>query len=332
MTDQQDDAGHMGMNMDGLQTMGIVNAMRTGDSRVDIVIAMLIPLVLRLIFDFAKRSEQIFTADFWIDLHKKWFEVNEDECERVLMYSTRTKDENKNTLLSKAVLLYVNQVLHIELTNANIYLTSPKEQGTHSNNYNYYYDDDEDDDDEKPETYADRLGKLQVLKMPIDNEWVDLGPSPVGGGEKAPSSSSSSWSSNTASVLMHYSRDEKEGANNVLVDVVTTLRFRSKSRLAIDNFIDRAYHYYVEEMKKTETNHRYFYELKTVGDNMDGDDDTYTRYRLSDEKTFDSLFFPEKETLLRLLQHFLDRSGKYAIKGYPHKLGLLLHGPPGTGT
>lgn len=24
-------------------------------------------------------------------------------------------------------------------------------------------------------------------------------------------------------------------------------------------------------------------------------------------------------------------AGKYAIKGYPHKLGLLLHGPPGTG-
>ena len=24
-------------------------------------------------------------------------------------------------------------------------------------------------------------------------------------------------------------------------------------------------------------------------------------------------------------------TGKYAIKGYPHKLGLLLHGPPGTG-
>ena len=23
--------------------------------------------------------------------------------------------------------------------------------------------------------------------------------------------------------------------------------------------------------------------------------------------------------------------GKYGIKGYPHKLGLLLHGPPGTG-
>ena len=26
-----------------------------------------------------------------------------------------------------------------------------------------------------------------------------------------------------------------------------------------------------------------------------------------------------------------DKSGKYAIQGFPHKLGLLLHGPPGTG-
>lgn len=29
--------------------------------------------------------------------------------------------------------------------------------------------------------------------------------------------------------------------------------------------------------------------------------------------------------------HFLHKTGKYAIAGYSHKLGLLLHGPPGTG-
>ena len=27
----------------------------------------------------------------------------------------------------------------------------------------------------------------------------------------------------------------------------------------------------------------------------------------------------------------MNKSGKYAVQGYPHKLGLLLHGPPGTG-
>jgi chaperone BCS1 len=50
---------------------------------------------------------------------------------------------------------------------------------------------------------------------------------------------------------------------------------------------------------------------------------------LSDKKTFESLFFQEKERLLEIVDHFVDKSGKYAVKGYPHELGLLLHGPPG---
>ena len=58
---------------------------------------------------------------------------------------------------------------------------------------------------------------------------------------------------------------------------------------------------------------------------------TYKRYKLSDHKTFSSLFFREKEEILRLLDDFGEKRGKYSIAGYPHKLGLLLHGPPGTG-
>lgn len=57
----------------------------------------------------------------------------------------------------------------------------------------------------------------------------------------------------------------------------------------------------------------------------------YKRYKLSDHKSFTSLFFEEKAMLLGLLKHFASKSGKYAIDGYPHKVGLLLHGPPGTG-
>merc|ERR1711998_493758 len=55
------------------------------------------------------------------------------------------------------------------------------------------------------------------------------------------------------------------------------------------------------------------------------------RYKLSDAKQFSSLFFPEKHDLLELLGSFSQKTGKYAIAGYSHKLGLLLHGPPGTG-
>ena len=36
----------------------------------------------------------------------------------------------------------------------------------------------------------------------------------------------------------------------------------------------------------------------------------YKRYKLSDGKDFSSLFFPEKEAMLKLLQHFADKSGE----------------------
>jgi hypothetical protein len=34
------------------------------------------------------------------------------------------------------------------------------------------------------------------------------------------------------------------------------------------------------------------------------------RYKLSDEKTFESLFFPEKPKLLSLLEHFQNKDGE----------------------
>lgn len=57
----------------------------------------------------------------------------------------------------------------------------------------------------------------------------------------------------------------------------------------------------------------------------------FKRFALADHKTFDTLFFNDKNELLKLLGHFERKSGKYAVAGYPHKLGLLLHGPAGTG-
>merc|ERR1712232_61762 len=57
----------------------------------------------------------------------------------------------------------------------------------------------------------------------------------------------------------------------------------------------------------------------------------FRRYKLAETKTFDCIFFPEKPVLLKISNDFMKKEGKYSIPGYPHKLGLLLHGPPGTG-
>ncbi|KPI90556.1 a44l protein-like protein [Leptomonas seymouri] len=47
--------------------------------------------------------------------------------------------------------------------------------------------------------------------------------------------------------------------------------------------------------------------------------------------TLDTLFFPQREAVRMQLQCFMEMKGRYAIKGFPRKLGFLLYGPRGTG-
>jgi ATPase family associated with various cellular activities (AAA) len=58
-------------------------------------------------------------------------------------------------------------------------------------------------------------------------------------------------------------------------------------------------------------------------------------------KTFDSMFFPEKEDMLAYVDDFMLKEhspyrkpghlNKFKVPGCPRKMGFLLHGPPGTG-
>ena len=133
--------------------------------------------------------------------------------------------------------------------------------------------------------------------------------------------------------------DKGQGGAKFTTDFI----FRSSRRDGkdrINKVLREAFDWYVKQVEAQTDNSRYLYMMQVAdaggGGEDDGDDDgaegpKYKRYKLSGEKTFSSLFFPQKEKLLHLLRHFTERTGKFAIPGYPHKLGLLLHGPPGTG-
>ena len=56
-----------------------------------------------------------------------------------------------------------------------------------------------------------------------------------------------------------------------------------------------------------------------------------TPYKLANRKTLDLVYFPQKPQVIRLLDHFMAKTGRYARESAPHKLGMLLYGPPGTG-
>ena len=89
--------------------------------------------------------------------------------------------------------------------------------------------------------------------------------------------------------------------------------------------MDRAFAFHAARLKRAEdAQGRYMF--TPIPDS----DASWKKYRLSDEKTFESLFFAEKARVLASLDAFEAKTGKYEI-GFPHKLGLLLWGPPGTG-
>jgi hypothetical protein len=63
----------------------------------------------------------------------------------------------------------------------------------------------------------------------------------------------------------------------------------------------------------------------------DGETLNYTIKEFFTNKTFNTVFFEEKELYLKQLNFFLNESTWYKTKGIPHHLGILLHGTPGCG-
>eukprot|EP00545_Synedropsis_sp_CCMP1620_P006739 CAMPEP_0119015602 /NCGR_PEP_ID=MMETSP1176-20130426/11280_1 /TAXON_ID=265551 /ORGANISM="Synedropsis recta cf, Strain CCMP1620" /LENGTH=750 /DNA_ID=CAMNT_0006968909 /DNA_START=57 /DNA_END=2309 /DNA_ORIENTATION=+ len=334
MGEHQEDGG---FGMGGLQAMGIVSALKTGDVRVDMMIAMCIPFLLRYVFSFIENIDKHFQLEPW----RAWWQTRHHKHQRFIVYkstsnywggSTSVDSDTQNTVLIKAIQLYLHQKLKLDLTTANLDLTSFEDKNC-DQGYDSY-DDCADSDDEdggggrsSRKTLVGMLSRYKIVKKPPPNMWHKLG----------------SFGGSNSVVELRISKvdqaDEgKDGKASNKSHTTLTLHFVSLGPDSIDAFIDKAYGWYMSELRKLEDNSRYMYELQDTSsggsssdDGNSGTDIMYARYKLSDEKTFSSLFFQQKASLTKLVDHFQDKSGKYSISGYPHKLGLLLHGPPGTG-
>lgn len=58
---------------------------------------------------------------------------------------------------------------------------------------------------------------------------------------------------------------------------------------------------------------------------------TFNTLRFDTTKTFDTMFFEEKQPLVSYIDYFIHNKDKYQKLGKPYTCGLLLHGCPGTG-
>lgn len=312
-----DDDGGSGA-FDSMQAMGFLNALRTGDPRTDLVLALLCPLLLKAL------------GETWPVLYAKWKALWRNRRhvprrhERTLEFAyrpspyggnrTAINPDCQNSLLIKAVQLYLHVHMEWDLTAATVELTSRTERAAKLGNRGRYSYRPYDTSSSEDTSLAGTLAKYEIVQNPPEQQWHSLG----------------EFGESKRLVRLWTQHQQRGGEKRML------LRFESEDGAAIDAFLSGAYQWYLGELRKMEDNARYLYELcrPVFGSNKDNQQQlgqTFQRYQLSDEKTFASLFFKEKESLLRLLQHFGGRTGKYAIPGYPHKLGVLLHGPPGTG-
>lgn len=301
---------------------GLINQMRTGNPYLDMALCMLIPAFFAWLFStwestirpwlgnvMKRLREGMAGSEFKRDIE---FELMRNSWGSVL-----TGSEERNNILQKAITLYLSS-RKTDYQVAQCSLMSVK----NANQWGDYDDSGSSKDDGDSKSGAGPLKKYKVTTVAPNNIWVEI--------EDGLEFKQTTDEQNDGS------EDKKVNKKKIIFSLRT---YEKNGEEKINAFIQRAWQFYMDELDKTRDNNRYMYNLITkdaFSSSKENEDEEsgakkYKRYKLSDEKTFSSLFFPDKNNLLSILNHFQNKTGKYAIDGYPHKLGILLHGPPGTG-
>ena len=316
-----------GIDMQGAQYSAI-NALRTGNVIFDMCVAMLVPLLFKLLFSDSKALlVRLYTLLFGPGSRES------TDCIRAIAFqsvgSSLTGREHKNHVLQKAITLYMTHIQVPFNKKSQVSLTAVHDTSVGMGPVDRY----------------DPLARYRLTFGAPENEWVTVEPG-----------------------LQFMQKTQREGrgggdddddfggggGGQGITRETIVFEFKASARDGperIDAFIDKALRWYKAEVQKMRDDCRYMYTMvsnassgwsatatsatsKKSGGGGGGDESAgfkYKRYKLSDQKTFESIFFRERETILKLLADFSSKRGKYGIPGYPHKLGLLLHGPPGTG-
>jgi mitochondrial chaperone BCS1 len=225
-------------------------------------------------------------------------------------YYFMLKQDNRNNILQKAISLYVGELQDKEKYQSGQFRLMRVDDSTDENKCWT-----EKMDHNRGST---ELKKFCVKTLPQVKKWTEV--------EKG--------------IWFHHSEvpDDAPAGQERMIHTIALKTYRRNGYEAIDKFIEKCYKQYIEMLRKEMDQGRYLYQLQVGAKGGDSDSNSggaskmlFKKYRLTDDKAFDSLYFPEKKDVIALVDDFVKRRGKFSIEGFPNKLGLLLHGPPGTG-
>ncbi|KAF0761810.1 hypothetical protein AaE_003390 [Aphanomyces astaci] len=297
---------------------GMMSSLRTNNVVIDTLVCMLIPVVFTALVNssvhltaLVHALQRHFGPPVTPDV------VRKIETKQAFNSWGKVHDNDQhNHILQKAISIYLSQHLDMQAKSGRYELLESAQ-----------VDDTEDDTDcSSDDSYDcywnvpnenDQLKKLQVGALPPLNEWIQV---------------------DDALLFKHEESAADQGNDKLKAQVQqSTVTFYLSSKASdaserIDAFVERAYANYQALVlaKHKQDKARYLY-MATSTEVTDDAAPLCKRYALGEDKTFNSLFFEEKDALLTLLNNFDLKRGKFGIPGFPYKLGLLLHGPPGTG-
>jgi len=269
-------------------------------------VALCLPFALRYIVELMKALAKYCNWNYW----KNWWWGHEAPTiyhERTISHTSRQNsygetinmdEDSHNSILIKAIRLYCHANVDFKLRKADLTLTNVECEE------DIYFG----------QSIVSFLMRYKMVKNPPEKQWHRLG---VFGDERK----------GTSPVELSIDSESKDGDDleEETKNKTRTTKYtlRSLDGSALDAFLDTAYDWYIEELRNKEDHHRYYYDLEAKTSDDTAAQRYYKRFRLSEEKTFESLFFQEKSSILRLVDDFMEKKGKYSIKGYPHKVGLL---------
>ncbi|KAJ0396998.1 hypothetical protein P43SY_007237 [Pythium insidiosum] len=307
---------------------GLINTLRTGHVLVDALLCMLVPVVIQRVVTALTGSQ----TSLWQMLKSYFFPVTDvkyvtrliEFTERFNRYGSIWDEDQQVKLLQKAISIRLSDVVNLRNKNARCELiekTKKRKKSKSLEDSSSEADDAASDastagsDASENVTEAD---SLCIEALPPLGQWVTI---------------------ESGVEFMHEVETPENGDDKGVKENKVKFHFRSSlpdGSRRIDEFVHDAFEQYrlQERAKYTSDKSRYFYiQCGTKPSQSDSSTQVvaYKRYALGEEKTFENLFFDEKAPVISLLDNFMNKTGKFAIRGFPYKLGFLLHGPPGTG-
>lgn len=130
---------------------------------------------------------------------------------------------------------------------------------------------------------------------------------------------------NNISCKISFIIEEKEKYKNTRI---TILLFTPYNIHILKSFIENCQKEYKNDVNNKIHQNKYIFLLNSIGDNNEL---KYTQIPFSSSKTFDNMFFSQKNDLLSRIDYFMNNRDIYFKVGMPYTLGFLFHGSPGTG-